>query len=1119
VLQLDPQIGATVQRYRVANLAEQLISSGCRVTAWNIKDLEREVRTGAVDSSVADVDLIVLHRFPYCTAVERLLDAARKASVKTAFEADDLVFVPGIGRWVDGVRHLEGPERPLYDEGLERYAASYSACDAFIGATSFLAGLRAFGPKPSIVVPNLLGGEQVAAASRIRAARRKRTRADELSICYGAGTRTHDRDLASIASALAEVMRSHAHVRLDLVGPVELPSELEGLGDRVRLLPIKPWEEWWGTLAGSDIALAPLEERNPYCRSKSGLKYLEAGVLGIPLVASRIDGYEEILEEGRTGWLASGHDEWVDCLSRLVGDSEVRRAIGSRAREDVLERHCTAACSERTLAALEALVDGEVDPGSRPARWRGFDFAYFTPPAQVGSGGHKIIFRTARGLIERGHRATILHEPDARAFDDEQVEAFIDRAFFPTGATHRSGWDVDTRGFDAAVATAWNTSELVSGLDVPARLYLVQDLEHFFFPAGEDHVRAEQTYRLGLSCITIGRWLTEVMRRRYGADSVDFPFLLHVACPRPDRASEDRRPTITYFAQPGKMRRAYPMGVQALAKLHATHPEVRICFFGSEDVDPTGVPFPFEDLGILSEDELEELYLKTDIGLVISLTNPSAVPQNMMRCGCAVVDVDLENNHYEYENGRSALLAPPTADGLAEALSGLVVDRALRERLQQGAVESLSSRSEPAAMDLIEAACVRAVLTGRVSAPWVLDCYEPGGQVLVSLAEGEAVARFSTRLDGLCAVAVMLKTEGVTPGDLAIRLRRVADGVEVVHAILPGSSLRDAGWTRFEFEAVADSAGQEWELALSMLPGGAPVAVYRADGPSAGRTSCSVGGMGEGPIRLCAYANPDARGSRAPDPRLPRPAQPARHGLPLRSTTDGGGLVSEAASPVPPAARRVADLLRDMRRRDVEARREADQRLDSALRRLVARLARVEAGVRSVSVFLQRARSSFGRVVPRRWLAALRVLTPDETYIESTHFVTPELRSGATVSQRFVAVRDGLSQISIRFATEGRQPSNDVRLRLLDGDGRRVLRQVHIPAAEISDNEYVRAVFPPVTDSAQSSFTFELASPDGLWGCGARVWGERNGRARGHLRLQDGHRARGRIAFILGYES
>ncbi len=93
-----------------------------------------------------------------------------------------------------------------------------------------------------------------------------------------------------------------------------------------------------------DIALAPLEMGNLFCRAKSEIKFVEAGSLGIPFVASRIDPFMDAITEGEDGLLAGNEAEWTEALSsldRAAGSSPANRR--TRAREIVLQRHSPAA--------------------------------------------------------------------------------------------------------------------------------------------------------------------------------------------------------------------------------------------------------------------------------------------------------------------------------------------------------------------------------------------------------------------------------------------------------------------------------------------------------------------------------------------------------------------------------------------------------------------------------------------------------------------------------------------------------------------------------------------------------------------------------------------------------
>eukprot|EP01025_Chloroclados_australasicus_P048930 TRINITY_DN55513_c0_g1_i1.p1 TRINITY_DN55513_c0_g1~~TRINITY_DN55513_c0_g1_i1.p1 ORF type:complete len:113 (-),score=9.89 TRINITY_DN55513_c0_g1_i1:90-395(-) len=59
---------------------------------------------------------------------------------------------------------------------------------------------------------------------------------------------------------------------------------------------------------------------------------------GVPGVATDIGYNQELVKHGRTGFLASTQDDWINVLSRLIDDADLRNSIASAARTDVVER-------------------------------------------------------------------------------------------------------------------------------------------------------------------------------------------------------------------------------------------------------------------------------------------------------------------------------------------------------------------------------------------------------------------------------------------------------------------------------------------------------------------------------------------------------------------------------------------------------------------------------------------------------------------------------------------------------------------------------------------------------------------------------------------------------------
>ena len=83
-------------------------------------------------------------------------------------------------------------------------------------------------------------------------------------------------------------------------------------------------------------------------------------------------------------------------------------------------------------------------------------------------------------------------------------------------------------------------------------------------------------------------------------------------------------------------RRAFEIGVLTLAKFHQIHPDYNIVFFGW-DVSDYDIPFPYENRGIVSPVELSSIYHDSQACLVLSLTNASLLPLELLAAGCVPV--------------------------------------------------------------------------------------------------------------------------------------------------------------------------------------------------------------------------------------------------------------------------------------------------------------------------------------------------------------------------------------------------------------------------------------------------------------------------------------------------
>lgn len=302
------------------------------------------------------------------------------------------------------------------------------------------------------------------------------------------------------------------------------------------------------------------------------------------------------------------------------------------------------------------------------------------------SGGHTTMFRQVEALERAGHTC-VVYFTNRHGWSIDQHRETV-RGWWPSiKADVRDAAEIEDA--HAIFATSWPTAYTVLASPARgARFYLVQDFEPSFYPDGSEALLAEATYRFGFHGVTAGRWLAERLTRDYAMPADFFEFGCDL-----DRYGLDpsvERSGICYYARFSKPRRAYELGVVALELFAERHPEIDIHFFG--DVAQS-LPFRAINHGSLVPDALNTLYNRCIAGLVLSATNVSLVPHEMLASGCLPLVNDAEHNRIVLDSDK-VVYAPPTPFELADMLSALVERPAAeRQAAAEAASRSVQSRS------------------------------------------------------------------------------------------------------------------------------------------------------------------------------------------------------------------------------------------------------------------------------------------------------------------------------------------------------------------------------------------------------------------------------------------
>jgi glycosyltransferase involved in cell wall biosynthesis len=271
------------------------------------------------------------------------------------YETDDLVFDPRMAPHWAPFDAMPEAERRLTAHGMWRNGQALRRCDAVSVATEPLAQFARQVHPRVFVSPNVVNRTLIAQADATLEASRVWRVGDPVTLAYMSGTATHNRDFAHAADAVRRALETYPNTRLLVVGPLDLPEDFRVFGERVQRLSLVPPEAVPALLAQASINLAPLEPNNLFTSAKSCVKYVEAGLLGIPTIASPCHDFARAIADGDNGGLADSSDAWFDALAALIESPELRAQIGARARADVLARHTTAARGQQLAAQIDML--------------------------------------------------------------------------------------------------------------------------------------------------------------------------------------------------------------------------------------------------------------------------------------------------------------------------------------------------------------------------------------------------------------------------------------------------------------------------------------------------------------------------------------------------------------------------------------------------------------------------------------------------------------------------------------------------------------------------------------------------------------------------------------------
>lgn len=246
----------------------------------------------------------------------------RRAGVPLVFDFDDAIFVPYVSPSNGYLSYLKFPGKT---RTICRLASHVMAGNAHLAGYA-----QQVNPQVTII-PTTIDTEKYDFVHQPTKG---------VPVIGWSGSFSTVQHLNTLRNALQRLAREE-RFKLRVIGTSHY--ELEGV--EVEALPWRAATEV-ADLRAIDIGVMPLPD-DEWSKGKCGLKALQYMALGIPTICSPVGVNSEIIREGENGLLAATEEEWVEKLTRLLQQPELRTQLGAAGRATVVGGYSAVAQAPR----------------------------------------------------------------------------------------------------------------------------------------------------------------------------------------------------------------------------------------------------------------------------------------------------------------------------------------------------------------------------------------------------------------------------------------------------------------------------------------------------------------------------------------------------------------------------------------------------------------------------------------------------------------------------------------------------------------------------------------------------------------------------------------------------
>jgi len=265
---------------------------------------------------INDYDIIFIFREALMTGSIRFEKAFSKSKAKLIYDFDDAIWIPNVS---DANKRFEF----LKDYG--KTTKIIKLCDMIFAGNQYLSDYASSFNNNIKIIPTTIDTDEYV----------KQYVEKSNKICIGwSGSITTIQHFEYAIPFLKEVKNKFGNqVEFKVIGDANYVNKelsIRGLA----------WNKQTEIedLCAFDIGIMPLPD-DEWANGKCGLKGLQYMALEIPTIMSPVGVNTDIIQDGVNGFLAVDIHEWIEKISLLINDMNLRKSVGIEARKTVVEKY------------------------------------------------------------------------------------------------------------------------------------------------------------------------------------------------------------------------------------------------------------------------------------------------------------------------------------------------------------------------------------------------------------------------------------------------------------------------------------------------------------------------------------------------------------------------------------------------------------------------------------------------------------------------------------------------------------------------------------------------------------------------------------------------------------